>query len=132
DGSLSAGGAAARTTEYEVGWGRPAYAPMVDVKSIGAGGGSIAWIDKGGLLRVGPRSAGARPGPVCYGRGGAEPTVTDANLLLGRLNPGYFLGGEMRLDAAAAAPALARLAGRLGMGVVAGAEAIVPLVTCNM
>ena len=66
----------------------------VDVATLGAGGGSIAWIDKGGLLQVGPRSAGADPGPICYGKGGTEPTVTDANLVLGRINPDYFLGGR--------------------------------------
>src|SRR6266487_781799 len=70
----------------------------VDARSIGAGGGSIAWVDSGGLLRVGPQSAGADPGPACYGQGGRQPTVTDANLVLGRLNPSYFLGGELELD----------------------------------
>jgi N-methylhydantoinase A len=132
DVSLIEGGVVGRTSEYEVEWGLPAYAPMVDVKSIGAGGGSIAWVDKGGLLRVGPRSAGAAPGPVCYGRGGTEPTVTDANLVLGRLNPEYFLGGEMRLDLGAAGAALERLAARLGMGVLETAEAILDLVNVNM
>jgi N-methylhydantoinase A len=85
------------TTEYEIEWGLPAAVPLIDIKSIGAGGGSVAWIDAGGFLRVGPRSAGAQPGPICYGRGGADVTVTDANLLLGRLDPGYFLAGRMRL-----------------------------------
>jgi N-methylhydantoinase A len=132
DVSLIANGAVDRTNEYEFEWGLPAYTPMVDVKSIGAGGGSIAWIDKGGLLRVGPRSAGAHPGPVCYGRGGTEPTVTDANLVLGRLNPGYFLGGEMALDAEGARRALDRFAERLGMDVLDAAEAIVDLVNFNM
>ena len=68
---------------------------MVDIVEIGAGGGSIAWIDAGGALKVGPRSAGAVPGPACYGQGGTEPTVTDANLIAGRINPDYFLGGEI-------------------------------------
>ena len=77
--------------------------PKVLVHSIGSGGGSIAWLDEGGLLRVGPQSAGSRPGPACYGQGGTEPTVTDANVLLGRLSPTAFMGGEMRLDGAAAA-----------------------------
>jgi N-methylhydantoinase A len=72
--------------------------PSIDINTIGAGGGTVAFIDGGGMLRVGPRSAGASPGPVCYGKGGGEPTITDANLILGRLNPGYFLGGEIRLD----------------------------------
>ncbi|HEY3080460.1 MAG TPA: hydantoinase/oxoprolinase family protein [Chloroflexota bacterium] len=132
DVSLIEGGVVGRTSEYEVEWGLPAYAPMVDVRSIGAGGGSIAWVDKGGLLRVGPRSAGAAPGPVCYGRGGTEPTVTDANLVLGRLNPDYFLGGEMALDDGAARGALERLAARLGMGALETAEAILDLVNVNM
>ena len=83
------------TTAFEIEWGVPIQVPMIDIRSIGAGGGSMAWIDKGGMLRVGPQSAGARPGPACYGRGGTEPTVTDANLVLGRINPGNFLGGRM-------------------------------------
>ena len=78
--------------------GYPVRTPVVDLVEIGAGGGSIAWVDSGGLLRVGPQSAGADPGPVCYRRGGTEPTVTDANVVLGRLNPAYFLGGEIGLD----------------------------------
>src|SRR5215217_2080934 len=77
--------------------GYPVRTPVVDLVEIGAGGGSIAWVDSGGLLRVGPQSAGADPGPVCYRRGGDEPTVTDANVVLGRLNPTYFLGGEIGL-----------------------------------
>ncbi|MBV9168554.1 MAG: hypothetical protein JOZ81_00535, partial [Chloroflexi bacterium] len=85
------------TKESEIG-SLPIKAPMIDIHTLGAGGGSIAWIDTGGALRAGPRSAGAQPGPACYGRGGLEPTVTDANLVLGRLNPDYFLGGEIRLD----------------------------------
>ena len=76
--------------------------PKVDVRSIGAGGGSIAWVDVGGLLRVGPQSAGARPGPACYGTGGSEPTVTDANVILGIIDPDYFLGGRIKLNRAAA------------------------------
>ena len=96
--AILVGGAQRHTTEYEIEWGLPAAVPLIDIKSIGAGGGSIAWVDAGGFLRVGPRSAGAEPGPICYGRGGTEVTVTDANLLLGRLDPDYFLGGRMRLD----------------------------------
>ena len=80
--------------------------PSVDIRSIGAGGGSIAWVDDGGVLHVGPRSAGAVPGPAAYGRGGTEPTVTDASLIAGYLDPDFFLGGRMRLDPAAAAEAL--------------------------
>ena len=77
-------------------------APMLDIETIGAGGGSIAYVDEGGAFRVGPRSAGARPGPAAYGHGGTEPTVTDAHVVLGRLVPERFLGGAMRLDADAA------------------------------
>src|SRR4029434_7059420 len=72
--------------------------PVLDIKEVGTGGGSVAWIEEGGALPVGPESAGAEPGPVCYRRGGTEPTVTDADVVLGRLNPNYFLGGEIRLD----------------------------------
>lgn len=96
----------------------------VDVKSIGAGGGSIIWIDAGGLLNVGPRSAGADPGPVCYRRGGAEPTVTDAAVCLGYIDPDYFLGGRLELDAAAARSAIeTAIAGPLGMSVEEAAAA---------
>ena len=84
--------------------GYPVRTPVVDLVEIGAGGGSIAWVDSGGLLRVGPQSAGADPGPVCYRRGGVEPTVTDANVVLGRLDPSYFLGGEIGLDVERARP----------------------------
>ena len=84
----------------------------VDVRSIGAGGGSLAWVDPGGLLRVGPQSAGADPGPACYGRGGEQPTVTDAALVLGYLDPEFFLGGRMALDEAAARRAIGALAER--------------------
>ena len=76
--------------------GYPIKVPVVDIVEIGAGGGSIAWIDAAGALKVGPRSAGADPGPACYGRGGTEPTVTDANVIAGRINPDYFLGGRDR------------------------------------
>jgi N-methylhydantoinase A len=98
--------------------------PKIDVRSVGAGGGSIAWIDPGGLLRVGPQSAGARPGPACYGHGGTEATVTDANVLLGIIDPGYFLGGRMRLDRAKAEAAIGKVAVQLGKGLVETAYAI--------
>ena len=88
---------------------------MLAVHTVGAGGGSIAWRDPGGALRVGPRSAGADPGPACYGRGGTEPTVTDANLVLGHLSPEVPLAGGVSLDAAAAEGAVGRLATRLGL-----------------
>ncbi len=101
--------------EFDVAFGIPATVPCVSVQTIGAGGGSIAWIDKGGMLRVGPRSAGAEPGPVAYGRGGLDPTITDANLVLGRLSPEYFLGGAMKLDLEAALAAYESLGDQLGM-----------------
>ena len=100
------GGTAATTEHGSRGSGYPIRTPVIDLVEIGAGGGSIAWIDSGGILRVGPRSAGADPGPVCYGQGGTEPTITDANLVLGRISPDYFLGGEMVLDVEAARTAI--------------------------
>lgn len=107
--------------------------PSVDVKSIGAGGGSIAWVDLGGLLRVGPQSAGSTPGPVCYGAGGTQPTVTDCSLVLGWIDPDFFLGGVMRLDAAAARAAIARdVAEPLGLSVEAAAAAVLALATEKM
>src|SRR3989442_9041440 len=84
--------------------------PALDIHTLGAGGGSIAWVDAGRILRVGPQSAGADPGPACYGRGGTAPTVTDANLVRGLLDPGNFLGGRIALDVAAAQRAVAPLA----------------------
>ncbi len=98
--------------------------PKVDVRSVGAGGGSIAHVDVGGLLRVGPRSAGANPGPACYGLGGTEPTVTDADVVLGIIDPDYFLGGRMTLDRAAAERAVGGIAERLGIGLLEAAWAI--------
>lgn len=106
--------------------------PSVDVRSVGAGGGSIAWVDPHGLLHVGPRSAGADPGPICYGRGGDEPTLTDACLVLGYLDPEYFLGGAMRLDVEAATRAIAELGDRLDLDVQAVAHAVVQVATENM
>ncbi|MFO1058566.1 MAG: hydantoinase/oxoprolinase family protein, partial [Dongiaceae bacterium] len=107
--------------------------PAVDVESIGAGGGSIAWLDGGGLLHVGPQSAGAAPGPACYGRGGTRPTVTDCALALGYLDPGRFLGGRMALDAAAARRAIeSELAQPLRLPVEAAAAAVLDLLTQAM
>jgi N-methylhydantoinase A len=107
--------------------------PSVDIKSIGAGGGSIAWVDEGGLLHVGPQSAGAVPGPVAYGRGGTQPTVTDASLVLGYIDPDYFLGGQMALDVEGAGQAIDRhVAGPLDMGRDAAAAAILTLATDQM
>ena len=112
--------------------GRPIALPTLDVHTVGAGGGSIAWRDAGGALRVGPRSAGAVPGPACYGRGGREPTVTDANLLLGLLPPDAPLSGEVALDLAAAERAVAGLARELGMEPLACAEGIVRVANAEM
>ena len=104
----------------------------VDVRSIGAGGGSIAWVDPGGLLRVGPESARADPGPACYGLGGTRPTVTDAALVLGYIDPGQFLGGKMTLDVDAAQTALQDLAGALGVGLREAAHAVLSIANERM
>ncbi len=107
--------------------------PSMDIKTIGAGGGSIAWIDQGGLLRMGPASAGADPGPACYGRGGREPTCTDANLVLGYLAADYFAGGRMPLDAAAARKAIReRIAQPLGLSLEAAAHGMVHVINVGM
>jgi N-methylhydantoinase A len=109
DVSLVREGEVERTTDANIG-GRPVGVPMVDVTTVGAGGGSLAWVDAGGALRVGPESAGANPGPACYGRGGTEPTVTDANVVLGYVGEDAALGGELSLDADVAREVLAELA----------------------
>lgn len=119
------------TTEGRVA-GYPVGVPMVDMHTIGAGGGSVAWVDAGGMLRVGPESAGAVPGPVCYGAGGTRPTVTDANLVLGRLVPGAFLGGRMGLDPQAAGRALAGLGEALGMSAGEAAAGVVRVANEHM
>jgi N-methylhydantoinase A len=119
------------TTAREVG-GRPLALPMVDIHTVGAGGGSIAWRDPGGALRVGPQSAGAEPGPACYGRGGTEPTVTDANLVLGHLSAEAPLAGDVRLDARAAEEAVGRLAADLDLDPRACAEGIVRVANAEM
>ncbi len=111
--------------------GFPIRAPMVDIHSIGAGGGSIAWSESG-ALRVGPRSAGAEPGPACYGRGGTEPTVTDANVVLGRIDPESFLGGRMKLDDGAARAAVANFAEQFGFSAEEMAEGILGVVNAKM
>jgi len=113
--------------------GYPVKIPMIDVEGIGAGGGSIAWVDSGGALNVGPRSAGADPGPACYGLGGELPTVTDANLVLGRLNPGYFLGAEMELHVEPAQAAVSKhVAIPLDLSVEEAAAGIIRVVNANM
>ena len=126
-------GTAARAERGAKGAGYPIRTPVIDLVEIGAGGGSIAWVDAGGLLRVGPHSAGADPGPVCYGLGGTEPTITDANLVLHRLDPDHFLGGEMRLDEQAAYKAIKeRCADPLGLDVVEAAIGIVEIANTAM
>jgi N-methylhydantoinase A len=130
DVALLAGGECRLSGEATV-HGYPIKAPMADIHTVGAGGGSIAFID-GGLLKVGPRSAGAVPGPVCYGLGNTEPTVTDANLVLGLLNPRHLLGGRLAVDRDLAHAAIARLAADLGLDVMTAAQGILSVVTANM
>jgi len=112
--------------------GFPIMAPMLDIETIGAGGGSIAYVDEGGAFRVGPRSAGARPGPAAYGHGGTEPTVTDAHVVLGRLVPERFLGGAMQLDLDAATRVVDDLAGRVGLPREEAAQGVLTLLDANM
>jgi N-methylhydantoinase A len=116
----------------DVEWGIPARTQSIDINSIGAGGGSIIWIDPGGALRVGPQSAGADPGPVCYGRGGTLPTVTDANLVLGILNPGGLLGGRLGIDRRKAEAALRPIAEYYGTSVDEAAKGVYRIVNANM
>jgi N-methylhydantoinase A len=133
------------TNEFEVGarasgrrhnakaTGYPIKSGVVDLVEVGAGGGSIGWVDSGGALRVGPQSAGAEPGPACYGRGGRAPTLTDANLILGRINPDYFLGGRMKLSPEAAGKAVEEhVARELGLGLVEAATGMVEIANSNM
>ena len=112
--------------------GYPIQAPVVEIVEVGAGGGSIAWVDEAGGLHVGPRSAGAEPGPACYGRGGEEPTLTDANLVAGRLDPEYFLGGAMSLDVDAAHRSLARLGERMGVDAGTAARGVLRYLVAQM
>jgi N-methylhydantoinase A len=122
----------ARLTSEAIVHGYPIKAPMLDIHTVGAGGGSIAYVDSGGLLKVGPRSAGADPGPVCYGKGNAEPTVTDANIALQTLNPRYLLGGRMPVRQDLSKDAVGELAQRLGLGLMETAQGIISVVTANM
>jgi N-methylhydantoinase A len=122
----------ARLAREAVVHGYPIKAPMLDIHTVGAGGGSIAFVDSGGLLKVGPRSAGADPGPACYDRGNDEPTVTDANIILQTLNPTHLLGGRMKVRQNLAMAAINRLAARLGLDAPATADGIIAVVTANM
>ena len=126
------GGRPNLTTETDI-EGYPIKLPMIDINTIGAGGGSIAWIDPGGALRVGPESAGAAPGPVCYARGGTVPTVTDANVILGRINPEYLLGGRMQVDLEGARRAVQEvIAEPLGLDLITAAAGIIEVINANM
>jgi N-methylhydantoinase A len=126
DGQLSFSGL------FEVEWGLPLCLPLIDVTTIGAGGSSLASVDRTGLLRVGPESAGADPGPACYAKGGMRPTMTDANLVVGRLDADYFLGGEIALDESRARRALQPLAERLGLDLADAADAVITVAIENM
>jgi N-methylhydantoinase A len=119
--------------EYRRDWeGYPIKVPTVDIVEIGAGGGSIAWIDKAGALRVGPLSAGAVPGPACYDAGGEKPTVTDANLVVGRINPAYFLGGEIKVSMEKARQSVQEIADFFGMSIEEAAMGVIRLADANM
>lgn len=120
------------TTSWEIEFGLPVAAPFIEMTTMGAGGGSIAWVNKGGLLQVGPQSAGAVPGPACYGQGGEEATVTDANVVLGRLNPDNFLGGDLPLDADLAHKAIGRVARHVGLEPIDTAHAVVEIAVENI
>ena len=122
----------ARTNRFKKGSGLPVFVPVIDMIEIGAGGGSIARVDALGLLKVGPESAGADPGPACYSKGGKLPTVTDASLVLGYLDPDFFLGGTMSLDKSAAVEAMTGLSKELGLSVIETARGIYDLVCENM
>ncbi|MBM3492214.1 MAG: hydantoinase/oxoprolinase family protein [Alphaproteobacteria bacterium] len=131
DVCLVAGGKPDLSTETEVD-GLPIRTPVLDIVSVGAGGGSIVWRDDGGMLRVGPRSAGAEPGPACYGRGGTQPTITDAHMIRGSIRTEAFLGGRMRVDAAASRAAFAALAGELGSSLETLADHAVRIADANI
>lgn len=136
-GGTSADVALVRNFEVQVAFERnvaefPVRQPMVDINTVGAGGGSIAWFDRDGLLKVGPTSAGAKPGPACYGRGGQQATVTDANVVLGRLSAQGLLGGTMPLDIEAAQRVIEPIARRIGIGLHQTALGILDIVTANM
>ena len=131
DVSLVEGGDPLVSTDIEVG-DYPVSVPAIDIHTVGAGGGSIAWVDAGGALRVGPRSAGADPGPVCYGRGGERPTITDAQLLLGRLDPGSFLPEDLGTDRARVERAFEDELGGLGMTVEEAAQGVLDVANANM
>jgi N-methylhydantoinase A len=131
DVSVVTDGIVAVSREAKIGEELPGIS-KVDSRSIGAGGGSIAWVDKGGLIRVGPHSAGSVPGPACYNRGGETPTVTDANVVMGYIDPDYFLGGRMKIDKTLAEKAVSKIAKQLNVGLMDAAYAIYATVNANM
>ncbi|MSR13407.1 MAG: hydantoinase/oxoprolinase family protein [Gammaproteobacteria bacterium] len=132
DVSLAWQGQLTTTRDWHIEYGHPVCFPSIDIKTIGAGGGSIAWIDEAGSLRNGPQSAGASPGPACYGRGGENPTNTDANLVLGRLD-GSLVGGDLKLDVKRAITAIeSKIARPLGMDLISAARAIIKVANGNM
>jgi N-methylhydantoinase A len=131
DVCVVSGGTPQLTQEFELD-GLPIRIPLLDINTIGAGGGSIIWVDEGGMLRLGPHSAGADPGPACYCRGGTLPTLTDAHVVRGTIRPEAFLGGRMTIDAAASARALEPIAKRFAMGLEAAADSAVALANANI
>ena len=130
DASIIEDGQGLITHDYELEWEMPLIIPMLDIRSVGAGGGSIAWVDAGGSLRVGPQSAGSDPGPACYGRGGDEATITDANIVLGRLEP--TLGGKLQLDVDASTRVVERVGKQIGISPLEAAEAMIAICCENM
>jgi len=130
DVSIVENGKGLVTRDHEIEWEVPVIVPMLDIHSVGAGGGSIGWVDDGNSLRVGPQSAGSSPGPASYGLGGTEPTITDANLLLGRIEPS--LGGKMMLDVAAAEAAVSKVGERVGLSTIEAADGMVRIGCENM
>jgi len=132
DLSLVENGVPSIASEWRVDWNIPILFPAVDLVAIGAGGGTIAWVDEGGSLRTGPQSAGASPGPACLGKGNGEPTVTDAQLYLGRLNADTYLGGDVTIDVDLAEQAIAKLGVRLGLSTPAAADGILQIANDSM
>ena len=132
DVCLIVGGEPLYSSDFEIEFGLPVSVPSVSTRTIGAGGGSIGWVDPGGFLQVGPQSAGAVPGPACYGQGGESATITDADVVLGRLDPAFFLGGALPLDAELARGVLDTLGGQLGLDRVETASAMVRICNENM
>jgi len=134
DVSLIAQGETMLSPQTSIDFGMVVRTPMIEIQTIGAGGGSIAWVDKGGLLNIGPQSAGSEPGPVAYGGGNTRPTVTDANVVLGRIDPNNPIGGKLeRLDVEAARTAIdAHIGAPLGLDTEAAAEAILTVANSRM